>query len=780
MSSRQRIPIAAYRLQFNREFRFEDACSLVPYLNKLGISDIYASPILQARRGSTHGYDVTDPTRLNPELGPDKDYNALVNALQKHGMELLLDIVPNHMSASPENPWWWDVVDKSQDSPYFSYFDINWLDFHGVRDVSTDYRRFFDVSELVGMRVEDPQVFEVTHRLIINLINEGKITGLRIDHIDGLYDPLEYLKRLQQQFPPSVNSPGIYLVVEKILSGDEALSENWPVSGTTGYDFAGTLNTLFIDRKGIERLRVIYSQLSGSENSLHEVVYEKKKQVMCELFPGEIDALGQWLAGLSDHLAIPEAKDTLIEMTACLPVYRTYTRNMEVKVGDRQIIEIAVKEAIRHRSCPEVALSFLRRVLLLDFPPGLSPEDGYEWLEFVMRWQQLTGAIMAKGFEDTTLYNYHCLISLNEVGGRPDTIGLSVQDFHRWNSNRMKYWPHTINTTSTHDTKRSEDVRARINVLSELPDEWEEQLMRWCRYNMGEKRKSRGLPVPEPNIEMLLYQTLIGAWPLYVEEISDFHERLKAYMIKAVREAKTITNWIKVNQEYEDDLLGFIGSILEDSVENEFLHDFQKFQGKIAWYGALNSLSQVLLKITSPGVPDFYQGTDLWDFSLVDPDNRRRVDFKKREKLLDAMVREKPAIGDILASWQDGRIKLYVTYKALNMRKKYRRLFREGEYVPLKVEGESKKHVCAFARNYGSQWVLTIVPRFFTKLAETGEFPLGIKTWQDDCVLLPRSSPQQWENVFTGETIEIFGAGKTIHLADVFRTFPVTLLVPSV
>jgi (1->4)-alpha-D-glucan 1-alpha-D-glucosylmutase len=621
-------------------------------------------------------------------------------------------------------------------------------------------------------------VFEATHSLIFRLISEGKVTGLRIDHIDGLYDPLEYLQRLQQRITPQgKKSPGFYVVVEKILSSDEALPEAWPVSGTTGYDFANVLNALFVDSGGIKALNDIYFQVTGSGKSFRDIVYEKKKQVMLELFSGEIDALGRYLARLSGQLAAPEARRALVEVTAALPVYRTYSRTSEITPQDRTYLEIAFQDAVQRRAVPEKALDSLRHVLLLDFPASIAENDKNEWMNFVRRWQQLTGAIMAKGFEDTALYNYHRLTSLNEVGGNPEAIGLSVEDFHRWNLTRRKRWPYTLNATSTHDTKRSEDVRARISVLSEIPDEWAEHLTRWRQWNGAKKRKLDGLPVPEPTTEVLLYQTLIGAWPLSAEELPEFRERLKAYMIKAVREAKTITSWIKIEQEYEDALLSFVDAILEEAPDNGFLDDFLKFQKKIAFYGALNSVSQLLLKVTSPGVPDFYQGTELWDFSLVDPDNRRPVYFKKQKRLLDSIVGEGWPIEDMLSSWQDGRIKMYVTYKALNALRDYPEPFQKGDYIPLGVEGERRQNVSAFARSYQRAWALVAAPRFFTQLSEAGVPPVGKQVWRENRIILPKDAPRQWCNVFTGEVIESEGS---LPLAEVLGTFPIALLTPSV
>ncbi len=770
MSDRRRIPTATYRLQFNRSFRFEDARALVSYLNRLGVSDIYASPILKARRGSSHGYDVTDPTHLNPELGTERDFDALVEELRHDDMGLLLDIVPNHMAASPENPWWRNVKEKGRDSPFTGFFDTDWLNFKDSNGGPTIYRRFFDIGDLIGVRVEDPQVFEATHSYILQLIAEGKVAGLRIDHIDGLYDPLEYLRRLK------VSTGGTYTVVEKILSDDEALLRNWPVSGTTGYDFANVLNCLFVDRDGIKALNNLYTQVTGLGKSFRELVYEKKRQVMLELFPREIDTLGQWLAHLSGRLTASEASRALVEVIACLPVYRTYTRE-EVSAADRRYIEGAVSEAAQREAVPKTSLSFLKRVLLLGFTANIDGKKKTEWKNFIRRWQQLTGAIMAKGFEDTALYNYNRLVSLNEVGGKPDSPGLFMEDFHQWNLTRMKNWPYTLNTTSTHDTKRSEDVRARISVLSEFPDEWAEHLEIWMKYNEAKKQLVNDHLMPEPNTELFLYQTLIGAWPLFAEEVPAFKERLKAYMIKSVREAKTMTSWLKMNQAYEDSIVTFIDAVLENSADNKFLIDFLEFQEKTAYYGALNSLSQLLLKITSPGVPDFYQGMELWDFSLVDPDNRHPVDFKKRKKLLDNITREESSIEDMLSSWQDGRLKLYVTYKTLNFCRDYPELFQNGDYIPLSVSGARREQVCVFARHYMRQWALVAAPRFFTKLSQTGGLTIGKQAYRDDYILVPEDAPPHWRNIFTGEIIKSTGA---LPVAEVFRAFPVALLVPSV
>jgi len=948
-----RIPIATYRLQFNKRFRFEDAKALVPYLHRLGISDLYASPIFKARIGSSHGYDVTDPSRLNPELGTDEEFEALVQRIKHYGMGLLLDIVPNHMAASPENPWWMDLLENGPNSPYATFFDIDWspidsslknkiifpildrpyhqalenqeivlkleeagffifyrefklplnvksyklvvssrmkalestlgsehpavqqlkklvdaiehlssvgsthpqkalrnyqnrqaikeelwciantsaevktflrdnitlfngekgtrrsfdlldkllaqqiyrLDFWKTAREQINYRRFFDISDLVGVRVELPQVFEATHALILSLVNEGKSTGLRVDHIDGLYNPLEYLFRLQHYIAPQTEESGelsrFYIVVEKILASDELLPQEWPVSGTTGYDFLNVVNALFVDRKGGHALDDTYSRLTEARVNFKDMVYEKKRQVMSELFTGEVHALGQHLACLAQQgwaasdFSPEELTNAIIEVTACLPVYRTYIRAPEVSTKDRLYLEHATQEARRRNPTLMVAaLGFLKQVLFLNFPDDFNPEQKEMWLRFVLRWQQLTGAIMAKGQEDTAFYTYNRLISLNEVGSNPGFTSLSVEEFHHRNLTRLSRYPYSMNATSTHDTKRSEDVRARINVLSEMPATWESCLIRWSQWNQPEKQTVSGRLVPDLNTQMFLYQTMVGAWPLSQEEVPEFKNRLKAHMVKAAREAKVFTNWLSPDTEYEAALLEFVEAILKSPDQDEFLSDFLQFQGQIAYYGALNALAQVLLKITSPGVPDFYQGTELWDLSLVDPDNRRPVDFKKRIKLLyDLMQKElsEPLslIHQILNSWEDGRVNFYVTYKALNFRRTHGDLFLEGNYIPLQVGGKRREHVCAFARRQGRSWALTVVPRLLTKLVGVGILPLGPQVWGKSPLLLPEDAPEHWLNVFTGENLTVSMPTKGVPLSRIFSLFPVALLASN-
>ena len=948
-----RIPIATYRLQFNRQFRFTEAQALVPYLHQLGISDIYTSPLLQARKGSPHGYDVIDPRVLNPELGTGDDFTALAATLKEHHMGLLMDIVPNHLAASPENPWWWDVLRHGRHSPYASCFDIDWqparselagklllpvleepfgrvlenqqltlqlateglrIGYHEKqfplsplscrrildgwaeilsRDTSPadpalsqllnllasfpaapppgageplsawqeawqslrhlyknqppvkafidanlrklngskgdpqsfsqlesilaqqhyrlvfwragrediNYRRFFDVSGLVGVSIEKQDVLAATHALIWQLIAAGQVTGLRIDHIDGLYDPQEYLQRLQEHLSRIGQPSPFYVVVEKILSSDEELPATWPVMGTTGYDFLNVLNGLFVARDGLATLEALYARYSGSPAGTVKIANSQKKMVMRQLFPSEVrnlvQQLGRLAAGdrLGHDLTLRELEEALVEVTASLGIYRTYTRSSRVARADRGYIETAVAAALDGRPDIAPACRFLRRVLLLDYPASLPLAERQQWLQFVMRWQQFTGPVMAKGYEDTCLYIANRLLSLNEVGSDPRAWGTSLPVWHQFNKMRRERRPHTLNATSTHDTKRSEDVRARMNVLAAIPAAWAARLARWRHWNEPRKLKIKGRPVPDSDMELFIYQTLTGAWPLLEEEIPAFKERLRAYLVKAAREAKVHTSWLDPNRDYEDALQAFMTAILAAGDGNRFLPDFREWQKVIAYYGAWNSLAQVLLKITSPGVPDFYQGTELWDFSLVDPDNRRPVDFKKRALLLQRLQEDEregqlALARKLLAGWHDGRVKLYLTYKSLHFRHEHQELFAGGEYIPVTVTGPWAGNSCAFARQRGREWALVVVPRQLARLQledqinltadrlpDPGSLP-GASEWQATALRIPEPAPGSWHNILTGEIIagDPSPDGKIFTLARALQNFPVALL----
>jgi (1->4)-alpha-D-glucan 1-alpha-D-glucosylmutase len=474
-----------------------------------------------------------------------------------------------------------------------------------------------------------------------------------------------------------------------------------------------------------------------------------------------------------------ELGQALTEVAARFQVYRTYVRDDAVDDFDREQIEHAVAEAMEARPELRRAFRFLRRVLLLEFPNLLPDHQKEEWLAVVMRWQQFSGPIMAKGHEDTALYIYNRLISVNDVGGEPSHTGVTIDAFHATNSGRFRRWPTTMNATSTHDTKRSEDVRARVNVLSELAGDWNEHVSRWMRCNGTLRVTCHGQTVPDGNTEYLIYQTLVGAWPLSDDEVPEFVNRLKGYLLKASREAKVHTSWVDPALEYEQSVDAFVDALL-DSGNTSFLDDFRRFQRAVAWFGALNSLSQGLLKVTAPGVPDIYQGTELWDFSLVDPDNRRPVDYERRAKMMSDLQGGTVAIEDLLSHWQDGQVKLHVLGSALHMRREQRDLFMEGQYIPLHIDGERSEHVVAFARNRGSTWSVTIVPRLYARLArsaglDVGSPPVGERVWGDTVVLLPDDAPDTWSDALGGAG----GSGRELRLADVLSTFPLALLHPG-
>ena len=909
-----RVPRATYRIQFNAGFTFADAQGIAPYLAELGISDVYASPILRSRQGSSHGYDVVDATALNPELGSDEDFNALHEELQRRQLGLLLDVVPNHMAASSENAWWMSVLENGEHSRFLHYFDIDWtpvtahgqtstkvllpilakpygealeaqeiqlhfdvdgfsftyfdnrlplapgsygqalrecvealpregasielrelvetdgsvpnskflketlwriyeqdetfrgalnaaivringqaghaesfnaldalLDAQGYRlaywriaSEKINYRRFFDVTDLVGVRVENPEVFEARNRRTLELIAEGKVTGLRIDHIDGLYDPVGYMRKLQMRLGDNESADEsadnrFYIVLEKILKHGEALPRAFPVSGTTGYDFLDSVNTLFVDPAGLQHLDRFYRNFTGLAEPFDDVCYERKRQIIQELFSGEMRTLGKQLGAVA--IADRNARDfapveltaSLTEVTACMRTYRTYIREGEIGEADRRSIRVSIEEARRRsRTTIDARLfTFLEHVLLVD-PPSYLASEREHWLAFVMRWQQFTGRVMAKGVEDTAFYNYNRLISMNEVGGDPGRSGEvdGLREFHTRNAEMQRHWPHTMNTTATHDTKRSEDVRARINTLSEIASQWERRVQRWSLRNAPLRKNG----VPHPNEELLIYETLAGMWPLNPKELPGVRERLKQYLEKAAREAKTHTSWIAPDAAYEEALLAFADAILDDQA---FCRDLTNFQKRVAFYGFLNGLSQVVLKATAPGTPDFYQGTELWDFSLVDPDNRRPVDYRRRNAMLKKMkaATEKQllSIDLLLRRWHDGRIKLFVTWKVLDARTRHAAVFRDGSYEPL----DAGANVCAFVRRQGDDAVLIAVPRLVASLVKPGTLPIG-KVWGD--ATLPASG--RWRNLFTGEIHE----GEQIALSNLFATFPMAVM----
>lgn len=930
---------------------------MVPYLAQLGISDIYASPILKATPGSTHGYDVTNPDELNPELGTWEDFRALTAEVKGHQMGWLQDIVPNHMAYSSANWMLMDVFENGPRSMFWDFFDIfrdhpdpelrtkvlapflgdpleevlqrgemrltldrdgfairyfNWRfplylasyddvlrparerlsgslarddarlqTFVGLPDTfarlsemddsarkrrelaeakeqlarlysddpminayvdgllkvfnrrpqgpveqsplylllerqifkpvfwqvayeKINYRRFFYLSDFISLRVEDPKVFHRTHAKILELTQAGAITGLRVDHIDGLYNPREYLARLHTE------APDTYLVVEKILELGEFLRTDWPIQGTSGYKFCNYVNGIFCRRESEEALTTTYHEFIGSKLDYGQRLYDEKKKILETRMGGEVAYLAHLAVQASPGDGARTAESlhrALTALMAAFPAYRTYVDAHHWTEQDRTLLTEAVEKA--KEKCPECRpdvdyiVGLLLSVLQKDTEPALLPARQH----FFMRFQQFTGPAMAKGFEDTLLYVYNRFISLNEVGGDPGTFGLSLDRFHRFNQLRARDWPHAMNATSTHDSKRGEDVRARLNVLSEIPDRWQQAVTRWARMNEPHKQRLAGAKVPkrdaarlgsadhdspllapDRNDEYLLYQTLVGALPFDCGLTSDtqssdlsfeeFKRRIKDYMVKAVREAKTHGDWVQPSEPYENAGRQFIDRLMDRSRANRFWPDFLAFQREVSEYGICNSLAQTTLKMTCPGVPDFYQGSELWNLNLVDPDNRRPVDFEKRMRFLQEIQRTPAAaqeqfVDALLASRHDGRVKLFLIYRGLQARRENKDLFEQGDYLPASVAGSRASHVVSFFRAGQGRFALVVVPRFVTSLVQPGQLPVGRHVWEDTRIGLPAHAPSNWQDAITGRPLRAQGE---IPVADILATFPVSIL----
>ena len=664
-----------------------------------------------------------------------------------------------------------------------------------------NYRRFFDINDLAGLRMENAAVFEATHHFIFELLQQGKIDGLRIDHPDGLYDPLHYFYRLQcgTACVPEQNSAKkhFYVAVEKILTGKERLPETWPVNGTTGYDFTNLVNGLFVDSDSLMRMERIYRVFTGQRVVFPQLAYQCKKFVMHGALASELNVLANLLSriALSDRhtcdFTLNNLRDALSEVIARFPVYRTYITCAQVSDGDRARIQQAVRAAIRNSTAADTSVfDFVQRVLLTD--AGERHVESYKRAvtRFAMKFQQFTSVVMAKGMEDTAFYRYNRFVSLNEVGGDPGKFGTSPDEFHGRMQEQTALWPHTMLATSTHDTKRSEDVRARLNVLSEIPGLWRKNVRHWREINCDKKRQIEGEEAPSRNDEYLLYQTLLGAWPLEFDSQqfpTEFCKRIQNYMLKAVREAKDYTSWANQNIEYEESILQFVEDLLKPSKKNTFLGEMLSLQAQVARIGMFNSLSQTLLKLTAPGVPDIYQGMELWDFSLVDPDNRRAVDYAIRKRLLGEMQgwkcedlpqRLQELQNDM--NMKDGRIKLFLTWKTLCSRQEHSDLFQLGDYRPLKVRGEKAKHLLAFARCHGDRMAVVAAPRLCAQLlGESGVGPADPSVWNDTSIEIPAGGSAALQNIFTREKLAVPKPGEAAWLpvASVLGNFPVGLLI---
>jgi (1->4)-alpha-D-glucan 1-alpha-D-glucosylmutase len=704
-----------------------------------------------------------------------------------------LEEAPRELNGTPGDPRSFDRLHELLERQ--SYRLAYWR----VASDDINYRRFFDVNDLAALRMENAPVFERTHRLALRLIAEGKLDGLRIDHPDGLYDPQAYFEALQSAVNKGAPCPTdkallpLYLIVEKILATFERLPQSWPVHGTTGYNFTNVVNGLFVDARAKARLDRAYSSFIVDYAEWLDVAFDSKVLVLRTSLAAELNVLANQLARIAQadrhtrDFTLSSLRQVLTEVIACFPVYRTYVTE-KASDEDRRFIDWAIARARRRGSTTDIPmLNFVRSMLLAD-TSKTDPSMHVQVRAFAGKFQQLTAPVTAKGVEDTALYRFTRLVSLNEVGGEPETFGTSVRQFHGDAQHRAKDWPHEMLTTSTHDTKRGEDVRARINVLSEMVTPWRKAIRRWSHMNRIRRRIVDDLPAPGPHAEYLLYQTLLGSWPLTPLDdaaYTTYRERIEEYMVKASREAKRRTSWANVNAEYEEALRQFIRLALERREGNPFPMEAGELARRMARFGFLNSLAQTLCKLTAPGVPDVYQGNEIWDDSLVDPDNRRPVDYESRRRLLAEVKswtsREHLQAG--LAALEDGRCKLYVIFKTLELRRTDDALFREGAYLPLSVSGEHAQHVLAYARKAGDRFAVIAMPRLSARLLGTREtLPLGPDVWGDTRIDIPQRlrvpEAAPLRNVLSGESLSLSrdDDGTYLPASSVFSSFPVALL----
>jgi len=909
------IPIATYRLQLTRDFDFEKAAAVVPYLKTLGITHLYASPFMKARKGSTHGYDVVDHTQLNPELGGEAGFEKLSEALRRDDLGLILDFVPNHVGVHyADNPWWLDVLEWGPASPHAVSFDIDWdqlpyrkrggvllpilgssygealergeialrydaaegsfscwyfehrlpiaperygevlrmivreanaassdagqrmlqlgsryrglrhpdrkeaPDFKaelkgiaGAEEIITrglaayragadraaptlalhhllerqhyklghwrlassdiNYRRFFDVNTLAGLRVEDAGTFEASHRLVRTLIAEGRLQGLRLDHIDGLRDPAQYFVRLRRLIREAQGDEvrPFYVLIEKILGEEEKLPAFAGVHGTTGYEWMNVITHLLVDPKGLDALDEIWRQISNQPPRLAPVLLEAKRRVLETLLTSEFTVLSRLLARIaSGHYSTRDySADSLrqaLELYALhFPVYRTYLTTAPPSGHDRALISQTIDRARADWFAADDGIfDFLRDTLTMDLIKRQSATHSPPRVRrFALKVQQFTGPLMAKSLEDTAFYRYHRLLALNEVGGDPSAPGLPIAAFHARMQRRASSWPHGMTATATHDTKRGEDARARLMTLTEIAGEWTSAAARWKVLNAPYLVTSAKLRAPSVTAEYMLYQTLLGAWPIEGPDGS-FVERIQAYALKAAREGKEETSWLNPNEAYEEGLRSFIGRILDPSASPEFLESLARLARRVALMGALNSLAQLTLKATLPGVPDFYQGTEFWDLSLVDPDNRRPVDFAGRSLALSNL--QAPGWQSLARDWPDGRLKLAWTAHLLRLRAELADVFTYGDYQPLDVSGPHRDHVVAFARRRGKDAAVVAVARLFAPFSQGG------RVWP---------SADSFDATITLGDLSIDGlddARSELHLSELFQHLPVAVL----
>ncbi len=919
------LPKATYRIQFGKNFGFEHAANIAPYLADLGISHVYASPYLNARSGSEHGYDIVDHNALNSDLGDAAAFQNMLVAFRDNDLEHILDYVPNHMGVGgADNPFWLDVLEWGQQSPYAEWFDIDWHShseflngkllvpflgeqygsvleagmltlkfdarhgefsvwiydahrlpvspftyaeilgndipelerfadefsalsgssahsvrkaselkaqlahivtsnpsvgtalaralsrFHGMpgqldswsrldtlirkqkwrpthfRVASDDinYRRFFNISELAGLRMELPDVFEQTHQLVFQLLRDGKLQGLRIDHVDGLYDPKEYLNRLRDSAGNS-----FYLVVEKILASHETLPNDWRVNGTTGYEFCNQVTGLLIDSAAEPFFTKFYREFTGESQSFAEIVRESKIKIMENETASELEALSRDAVRIARQnprttdFTLNILRRALKETIAFFSVYRTYIDGSRKEDTDIRYIHWAIAQASRNeQELDKTVFEFLEDALtgrLVEHPR--SGYSRHSVVRFAMKAQQFSGPVMAKGLEDTAFYRYNRFVALNEVGGSPDQFGISLSSFHKENQRRSEKWPHTMLATSTHDTKRGEDARARLAALSLVPEEWTARVSSWSRILRARRGDVEGTAPPSRNDEYLLFQYLVATWPAELtlphsldrSLLDSYCTRLQGAMTKSLREARVRSNWTSPDVDYESLVSEFVSEALNPERSATFLDNFRTFQQQIAQMGVHNSLVQVLLKIASPGVADFYQGSELWDLSLPDPDNRRLVDFGLRSALLkdfrESTVDRTRLLGQLLGNWHDGAIKVAVLSTLLGFRQLNSSLFEEGQYQPLAPPVGFEEAVCAFWRTLDQNACLAIASL---------DARLTTSNFADVRLSVPVDfQASRWRDLFTEKSIPIRDGG--FRLTDVFESLPVALLIPT-
>lgn len=893
-------PLTTYRIQFHKDFTFQHLEQILPYLQKLGVTTVYASPIFEAVPGSVHGYDATNPNKINPEIGTENQLRELSKKLKEYGMLWLQDIVPNHMAYDAHNEWLMDVLEKGEQSLYYSFFDINWKsdlyngkvmvpflgnplndvlkngelklayengrlvlkyydNFYPINyksylpifdqkeymnhataplseslkqiikindnqelsskwseflqqfsklmnsdakdvvygiigninndqkklkkiiteqvyqlchwqetDYQINYRRFFTVNGLICLNIQNKDVMQQHHQLVKKLVDENIFQGLRIDHIDGLYDPTAYLGELRK-----LAGEEAYITVEKILEPNEGLPTYWSLQGNTGYDFLAIVNNLFTNKNSEKGFTSFYYQLTKDRTSIEEQIRTKKSHILYQHMAGELENLyrlfvrlklieKKYLAGVHPD----DLKTVIGEFLIHFPVYRFYGNYFPLSNEEASGVQDILNRIKKSES--QQAVSILEKVFLQNPSQG---DDDYNQkvAQFYQRCMQFTGPLMAKGVEDTLMYTYNRFIGHNEVGDSPEAFGFTTDEFHRQMIARQQQWPLSLNGTSTHDTKRGEDVRARLNVLTDLSEEWFEAVKEWRKLNKDLKQNG----APNANDEYLIYQALVGSWPMHGEDEDNFAERFQQYLEKALREAKTHSNWTTPNQDYEAATKKFAVALLDRS--KPFWNSFEAFQQKIVDHGIVNSLSQTILKFTCPGTSDIYQGCELWDFSLVDPDNRRPVDYEKRQTFLNDVVdkESEQVFTELWSKRYNGEIKLWLTHLLCNLRKESQQLFSEGEYLPLSIDGAYKDHVLAFARKRGQNVFIVAVPLHTAQICKEQQKDIFEIDWKDTRIILPKEIDSNIGNVITG--VE-FQKGKNLKVNDYFKQWPFIFL----